>query len=304
VISQIVEGQPRDPRELVPGFPEPLAKIIARAMAPRPADRYAHAQALAADLGAFAAAQHRDVDLDAALQAALRGLFDAPAASEPPWEPQPLPPGPVPETAAAGSSGERERFAPDADFSNDDITRPSVVMLSDDLLAATPEEAEAMIAAQVKSGEPAETPAWLSQRQQALSRAPADIFGPARREAGAAFAADPPPERGPVFGGRSPDPPPAGGPDVFSLYSRGAHAEPPPPPRPPPPEPPRRASSPAVQRFDRGLELLGAKLYELALAEWEEACRLDPSNRLYQTNLKRLRAQIAARAQSHPTESE
>ena len=52
------------------------------------------------------------------------------------------------------------------------------------------------------------------------------------------------------------------------------------------------------------LKVLGAKLYELALAEWEEACRLDPANRLYQTNLKRLRAQIAARVHSHPTETE
>jgi hypothetical protein len=59
-----------------------------------------------------------------------------------------------------------------------------------------------------------------------------------------------------------------------------------------------------VQRFDRGLELLGAKLYELALAEWEEACRLEPENRLYQTNLKRLRAQLAARASSQTTTTE
>jgi hypothetical protein len=66
----------------------------------------------------------------------------------------------------------------------------------------------------------------------------------------------------------------------------------------------RRPVNPAAQRFDRGLELLAAKLHEPALAEWEEACRLDPENRLYQTNLKRLRAQLAARAPGQTTETE
>jgi serine/threonine protein kinase len=304
MISQIVESKPADPRALVSGFPEPLAKIIARAMALNPAERYPHAQALATDLAAFAAAQNRGAELEAALESALRGLFDAPAESEPPWEPQPMPAGPVAvEGPAPSSSGERERFAPDADFSNDDITRPSVVMLPDNTLVGSPEEVEVVIEAKVVAAEASgEIPAWLSERQKALSKAPADIFGPTRRAAGAAFAEDPLAERSEPFPATRPTAAPAA-PDVFSLYSRGHGPEPAPPPRPDPP-PARRPSSPAAQRFDRGLELLGAKLYQLALAEWEEACRLDPENRLYQSNLKRLRAQIAARVPSHPTESE
>jgi hypothetical protein len=49
--------------------------------------------------------------------------------------------------------------------------------------------------------------------------------------------------------------------------------------------------------FDRGLALLAAKDYLRAQAEWERACKLDPGNRLYQTNLKRLRALIEGRPQ-------
>jgi serine/threonine-protein kinase len=277
VMSQIVAGKPRDPRSLVPGFPEALAQIVNRAMAPNPADRYPHCQALAADLQAFAVESGAAVE--GTLEATLRGLFGAPAESEPPWEPQPLP-APVTREEATPPSEERERFAPDADFSNDDITRPSVMMPE----PATAEEVEAPVEAA-----PA-TPGWLSERQEALSRAPADVFGRVRRSASAAFEAEVlPEERAEPF-------PAARGsaraaPDVFSLYGR--HAEPAPVPAAPPD---RRTSSPAVRCFDRGLELLGAKLHELALAEWEEACRLDPGNRLYQTNLKRLRAQIAARA--------
>jgi serine/threonine protein kinase len=283
VISQIVEGKPRDPRSVMPEFPEELARIVSRAMALQPGDRYPHCQALAAELEAFAVAS--GATAEGALEAELRGLFDAPPESEPPWEPQPMPV-PRPSEEAAPSADARERFAPDADFSNDDITRPSVMM---------PDEPTAVSPAPPSNG--AEKPVWLSERQEALTRAPADVFGAARRSASAVFAAEVPEERPepraeprieafPTARASEPS-----GPDVFSMYGR--HAEPAPVPVAPPD---RRTSSPAARRFDRGLELLGAKLHELALAEWEEACRLDPGNRLYQTNLKRLRAQVTARA--------
>jgi hypothetical protein len=281
MISQIVEGKPRDPRTLVPDFPEELARIVTRAMALNPADRYPHCQALAVDLETFAVAS--GANAEGALEAELRGLFDAPAESEPPWEPQPMP-SPPPREEAAPSSDARERFAPDADFSNDDITRPSVMM---------PDETTAVALAPAALPSNGETPAWLSERQEALSRAPADVFGAARRSASAAFAdevrEERPEPRAEAFPAARASGPAA--PDVFSMYGR--HAEPAPVPVAPPD---RRTSSPAATRFDRGLELLGAKLHELALVEWEEACRLDPGNRLYQTNLKRLRAQVSARA--------
>ena len=51
-------------------------------------------------------------------------------------------------------------------------------------------------------------------------------------------------------------------------------------------------SSEAASCFDRGLSYLGTKDYDLALPEWERACQLEPDNRTYQTNLKRLRARM------------
>ena len=53
--------------------------------------------------------------------------------------------------------------------------------------------------------------------------------------------------------------------------------------------------SEAVRAFDRGLELLQQKLYAAALEEWERVFALEPSNRTYQVNLKRLRERAAAR---------
>jgi hypothetical protein len=55
----------------------------------------------------------------------------------------------------------------------------------------------------------------------------------------------------------------------------------------------------AVRLFDRGLSLLADKLYAAALDEWERACALEPDNRLYQVNLKRLRDRVLS--QSRPS---
>ena len=48
----------------------------------------------------------------------------------------------------------------------------------------------------------------------------------------------------------------------------------------------------AVRLFDHGLALLSDKLYAAALDEWERACALEPENRMYQVNLKRLRDRL------------
>jgi serine/threonine protein kinase len=289
LISQIVAGRPADPRRLVPDFPEALAQILARAMAPNPAERYPHCEALAADLEAFVAAANDGEAPEAALALAMRNLGHGPDESEPPWEAQPMPARPEEEGRVSDS---RERFAPDADFSNDDITRPTVMSMPHE----ASEEALHQLVIDAASAAPAVTEAWLVDRQQALSRAPADIFGTRRHQAVDAFPSEAPAPERPAFPAVPPRATPDAVSDVFALYARGRAPDPVVSPTRPPPLPPRRPVNPAVQRFDRGLELLGAKLHELALAEWEEACRLDPENRVYQTNLKRLRAQLAARA--------
>jgi hypothetical protein len=60
--------------------------------------------------------------------------------------------------------------------------------------------------------------------------------------------------------------------------------------RPPVPE--------AARLFDRGLSLLADKLYSAALEEWERACALEPDNRMYQVNLKRLRERVFSGSES------
>jgi CheY-like chemotaxis protein len=84
--------------------------------------------------------------------------------------------------------------------------------------------------------------------------------------------------------------PPRNGHDVFArgsgIFANGSGAvdgrrEPPAPMRFAPPE---RASA----SFDRGLELLRRKDLRGALAEWQRAVELEPDNRTYRANLRRL----------------
>lgn len=46
----IRDGRPRRPRELSPALPEEVERVVVAAMAPNPDERYAHAEALAADI--------------------------------------------------------------------------------------------------------------------------------------------------------------------------------------------------------------------------------------------------------------
>jgi CheY-like chemotaxis protein len=48
----------------------------------------------------------------------------------------------------------------------------------------------------------------------------------------------------------------------------------------------------AAEHFERGLDAVQHKSYPVALAEWERAAALDPDNRIYQHNLRRLRGLI------------
>jgi serine/threonine protein kinase/predicted hydrocarbon binding protein len=58
------------------------------------------------------------------------------------------------------------------------------------------------------------------------------------------------------------------------------------------PEQERSARERAVEMFDRGLELRGAGRYGEALDAWERALALAPDNRIYQSNVQRLRNEL------------
>src|SRR5262249_4340059 len=55
---------------------------------------------------------------------------------------------------------------------------------------------------------------------------------------------------------------------------------------------PRRGPERASSVFDRGLDLLRQKQLRAALAEWRRALELDPDNRTYRTNLRRLERMV------------
>jgi len=80
-------------------------------------------------------------------------------------------------------------------------------------------------------------------------------------------------------------------PPLGSVFSTRKATEPVPPP-------PIASLSPeakqALVAFDRGLELVHHKDHQRALEAWREAVALDPSNRTYQANLKRLERLIAS----------
>lgn len=48
----------------------------------------------------------------------------------------------------------------------------------------------------------------------------------------------------------------------------------------------------AAEYFQRGLELVRERRHADAMREWEEAATLDPQNRMYQSNLRRLRERV------------
>jgi len=138
---------------------------------------------------------------------------------------------------------------------------------------------------------------WLFERRQSPLTAPSGLFGRPGRD-------DDQPDD--VFAGRAGTTGTSGVPDAFAIH-RGRAAEsatswrsgpgapaaitPPPPAR----ERRRPQNEDAARCFDRGLLFVADRKYDLALEQWERARELDPDNRLYQANLRRLRAQVAGR---------
>ncbi len=110
----------------------------------------------------------------------------------------------------------------------------------------------------------------------------------------------------------TPAPPPVGTPDLFAARPRLGDEEDAvqaTPPRaksevrsqrwgpyeklPAAAEAPRSTS--AADHFEKGLAHVREKELELALAEWERAAALDPTNRAYQSNLQRLRDKLKSK---------
>ena len=343
--SRIIEGHPASPRELVPHLPEGLVRVVLRAMAREPDDRYGSAEALGHNLQAAhdeylaggPVTNHEDTDLRIILNQVFRpgsSLAEFPDAI-------PFPPGrQATDNSLLGPPSRALPIPPEDDFlfadlpadarwGDDDVTEPCNMVMGEEVRAQPTREAPAAPAAEAP---PASNPAaptkavtllslpWLFERSQSESRATQALFS--NRERGEAEVA------GSVFdystrnrsdlssgvragGETTSEPPPAdkerpAQPDIFATRRGSA-------------DPAaasatkhlswggsesaptttgsldlERARSPrqleAARCFDRGLAFLNDKQYGLAQDEWERALELDPDNRTYQTNLKRLRA--------------
>jgi len=81
-------------------------------------------------------------------------------------------------------------------------------------------------------------------------------------------------------------------PPLGSVFSTRKDTRPSPPPAP---KPSPEAQKAAVA-FDRGVDYLARRDHRRALDAWREAVSLDPSNRTFQANLKRLERLLASTA--------
>jgi serine/threonine protein kinase len=349
LVARIIEGHPVDPRELAPDLPEDLTRIILKAMAARPDDRYPTAELLAGDLQRFIDHHyaHARREQSQPLDFSMQEVFSNPGGAES-ADPLFTPPVPTPiappivtspsreppspsllsyalEVVAEVTGSDRERFAPDAHNANEEITRPAPNVGRPSFAAARhgdetaptdttevdgpprPEDLPPVEAADVDDEEaPAPLTSVFDRARPSglspeiftfnnrteltgsffnqLSTTPATVVASNDHEPFAGFSPTGIHQMADIFAVRR------GGNTVerSAEWTRG----PAPPPRTPPPEVPPPE---AARCFDRGLAYLGSKDYDLALPEWERACQLEPENRTYQTNLKRLRARMQDR---------
>ncbi len=241
-----------DPRVREPSVPSGVAAVVMKATAQNPADRYASARELRAAL-AVCLEQLGGSSKETDVTAALAALLEAPAAA------------PVEPPAALARSLDAEAVpepigdsTADRTPSDGDIALCEVEML----------EASGPIR---KLAEAPPVPARMTASGLALPRT-----------LSAKAPAPPPVEAAPAASIFSAPAAPSG--TAVRGWRTTAPAR--------SPEADRSARERAVEMFDRGLELRGAGRYGEALDAWEKALALAPDNRVYQTNVQRLRTEL------------
>ena len=313
--SRIVDGRPLPARELVSDLPEGVVRVVQRAMSAAPDNRQASAEQLASDLQnaydthllGLQGIERDPFDLRSILSQVFRDVPSLPGeAARLPFQIRNTPSGPtrLPTPVPIPISRDRSVRTTASDIATvtDDVTEPCVMTIEE---AAPP---QARVATPVSSPgtpvPPVSLPslAWLFERREDERRAGGEIFqlreGSEAAPSGSVFdhgsrswgeGARPATETGIEV------PLPAGeraAPDVFAVRRGGEDRRSESAERriADEPRPPRVLE--AVRCFDWGLAFLSEKQYQLALDEWERALELDPNNRMYQTNLKRLRARL------------
>jgi serine/threonine-protein kinase len=257
-----------DPLLRVPTLPASVGALVRRATAQKPDDRFASARDLGAALAVCLSelgASSKERDVTDALSALLESTSGA------------APPGPrVPDAEAVPEAIEGSSWGSGIALNELEIIeasgplpvmgQPTRVVEDETRRVSLPVPAEAFAPS---TAETARMVSILDRAGVPVSAVHSNPVDPIR---GAA-------ERGgtSVVGWR-----------MTSLLTPEAHAE----------------LEPAVHLFDLGLKLRAEGRYAEALDAWEKALALAPENRLYQSHLRRLRAQLAVlrRSQTDPDE--
>jgi eukaryotic-like serine/threonine-protein kinase len=293
----IVAGAPPPLRDVAPAVPSQLARITEKAMAARAEDRYPTAAALAADLLPLLEAP----GLRPSVRQSRRLLQKAFA----------------PTDSATGTLGQDDQETSSNDAANDktvvmevgaleavlrqtqEVEGPGLPHDDETVVRAIGTRELIELVAPAAPPKPAPPPP-ASGSAPGPTLAPRWLFDPGHGDTGAGasdlfghLTGRPPAS---WFDIRRPDPP---GPGDDFVAARGQSES----QESTTASPVSVTGSEATRCFDRGLALVEEKLYAQALVEWEQACALEPHNRTYQGNLKRLRERVRRQA-NPPTESQ
>jgi hypothetical protein len=274
-MARVLEGRPAPPEELADGIPKSLAAATLRAMARDPEARFPSASHLAAELGQ----RLKEIDPKASaspLDAHMARLFGE---SEPVSSSIRL---------AAGGRRRHDSELPTTP-SDPSVLQAALALLDETALAPAPAK---------------EAASKLTSGAHAAKR-PAEPPAEPRKRSGLMPAVRPPP---PLPSSLAETPAPAGvdifartprrpSPDVFGGRDGGARA------RSTPPAKPREviARSPlsekaqqAARLFEEGLAAASLGQLERARDAWRGAIDLDPTQRRYEANLRRLEERLGS----------
>jgi eukaryotic-like serine/threonine-protein kinase len=252
VIRAALEARVHDPREHAPSLPAPIAEMVMRAMAPEPADRFATGREMREALTRCLIALGASTK-ERDVSASLAALMEAPDS--------------VPVLIAP-----REAVPEAVDIAADPSSGVDVALCEVEIIEAS---------GPIRADAPPPVPAMPARARAVVTppmppipeTRPVDSTAPSAPHwslPGQLF------ER--VFGGPS-----SAAPGLLGWRRT---------PEQPPHDSHRSALQRAVELFDRGIELRRAGRYGEALDAWERAAVLAPENRVYQSNVARLRQQL------------
>jgi serine/threonine protein kinase len=254
VIRAVEEARVHDPRERASSLPAPIAEVVMRAMAPEPADRFATAREMREALTRCLIALGASTK-ERDVSASLAALMEAPDS--------------VPVLIAP-----REAIPEAIDIAADPSSGVEVALCEVEIIEASgPIRADAPPVPAMPARARAVVAPPIPPPPEAR---PADPSAPHWSLPGQLF------DR--VFGGPSG----AGTPASAHMNVLGWRRT----PEQPPDASHRSPLQRAVELFDRGIELRRAGRYGEALDAWERAAALAPENRVYQSNVARLRQQL------------